>query len=69
MPDPFKTQVALVKNENRERVSKAAVALQTIMDDLDTIGPMIACAHLSLAIEMLKATLAEPKPNQPGDKR
>lgn len=67
MPDPFKTQVVLVKNENRERVAKAAEALQKIMDNLDTIGPMVACAHLSLAIETLRATLAEPSPNNEED--
>lgn len=65
MPDPFKTQFALVKIENRERVARAADTLQAVMDDLDSIGPMIACAHLSLAIETLKAMLAEKVPNEP----
>jgi hypothetical protein len=60
MPDPFNTQLALVKAENRERVADAAARLEQIMHELDAIGPMLGCAHLSLAIETLKAIVADP---------
>lgn len=59
MPEPFKTQLALVKAENRERVADAAERLEQIMHELDAIGPMLGCAHLSHAIETLKAMVAD----------
>lgn len=64
MPDPFMTRSVLDEPENRARIADAVDRLQTVLDELDRIGPMVASAHLSLAIETLKTMLAdsdEPK--------
>ena len=60
MPDPFKTQLALVKAENCARVSDIAERLTALLDELDAIGTMLASAHLSMAIESLKSSIADP---------
>lgn len=65
MPDPFVTQIVLDKPEHRARIADAVTSLQMVLDELDRIGPMLASAHLSLAIETLKTTLADPDESNP----
>lgn len=59
MSDSGESRTSRTSDQNRARVLEAIGSLQKVLDDLDAIGPMIAGAYLSMAIETLRAAIDE----------